>query len=118
MTLSTREFPIEIVRGDSDVHQIVVKNTDETIKDITGAAVRYTIREFAYDGMQVYQKTVGDGIILTDAINGVLQRTLTYAEVAALNPGIRYVYDCELTIGAERKTVQTGQITVIGDVSV
>ena len=59
MAITTNVANLIITRGDTLVHRITVKNTDETAKDITGATVRYTVRERTYDGIQVLQKPVG-----------------------------------------------------------
>lgn len=117
MAITTNVANLIITRGDTLVHRITVKNTDETAKDITGATVRYTVRERTYDGAQVLQKTVGSGIILTTPASGIFDVTLPNADTAALSPSITYVYDCELTLSGQVQTVQSGSITIVGDVS-
>jgi hypothetical protein len=118
MALKTNKFnPPPLTRGDTFIHRIAVKNTDESVKDITGATVRYTIRQHQYAGTQVLQKTVGSGITLTTPLSGVLEVTLTIVETAALSPNTSYVYDCEVTLAGQVQTVQTGTLTVVGDVS-
>ncbi len=117
MAITTNVANLTITRGDTLVHRITVKNTDETAKDITGATVRYTVRERTYDGTQVLQKTVGSGIVLTTPASGILDVTLLNADTSALSPGLTYVYDCELTLSGQVQTVQSGVITIIGDVS-
>jgi hypothetical protein len=119
MAMTTNVANLKAFRGDSFRHEITVKNTDETVKDISATtAARYTLREWTFDGAQIFQKTLGSGIVLTDPTNGKLQVTLTTAEMATLNPQILYVYDCEITIGSEVQTVQKGTLTIEGDVSV
>jgi hypothetical protein len=118
MTTPRREYDIEIIRGDTDVHRITVEKLDESIKDITGATVKYTIRENNANGTQVLQATTeNEKVILLDPTNGKLQRTFTYADTEVLNPKKRYVYDVELTILMERHTVQRGKVIVIADIS-
>ena len=117
MALTTNIFNLTITRGDTVIHRITVKNTDETAKDITGATARYTIRPENYAESQVLQKTVGSGIALTTPLSGILDVTLSSADTATLAPAIKYVYDCEVTLSGQVSTVQTGTITVAGDVS-
>ncbi len=117
MAITTNVANLTITRGDTLVHRITVKNTDETAKDITGATVRYTVRERTYDGAQVLQKTVGSGITLTTPTSGILDATLSAADTAALVPSVGYVYDCEITLSGQVQTVQSGTLSVIGDVS-
>jgi hypothetical protein len=117
VAITTNIANFTLTRGDTFIHRITVKNTDETAKDITGATVRYTLRERTYAGTQVLQKTVGSGIALTTPASGVLDVTLSSADTATLSPTITYVYDCELTLSGQVQTVQSGRIGVIGDVS-
>ena len=117
MAITTNIDNATLTRGDTFVHRITVKNSDETLKNITGATVRYTIREQWYGGTQILQKTVGSGIQLTTPASGVLDVTITDTETDGLLPGIRYLYDCEVLISGQRQTVQTGEVTVLADVS-
>jgi hypothetical protein len=117
MALTTNIAHLTITRGDTVTHRVTVKNTDETAKDITGATVRYTIRTPGFADTQVLQKTVGSGIQLTTPASGILDVTLSATDTAALVPSLRYVYDCEVTLAGQVSTVQTGVLTVIGDVS-
>mgnify|MGYP001559151543 CR=1 FL=1 len=117
MSLTTNMANLRITRGDTVIHRISVKNTDETVKDITGATVRYTIRTPRYTGTQVLQKTVGNGVVLTTPLSGILDVTLSGVETAALIPDTRYVYDCEIILSGQISTVQEGMITIVGDIS-
>lgn len=117
MAITTNIANLTLIRGDTFIHRITVKNSDETVKDITGATVRYTLREQWYGGTQILQKTVGSGIQLTTPVSGVLDVTIPDTETDDLLPGIRYVYDCEVTVSGQRQTVQTGEVTVLADVS-
>lgn len=118
MPITTNIADQTLTRGDTFIHRITVKKTDETAKDITGATVRYTLRTFGTAGAQILQKTVGNGIQLTTPMDGILDVTLAPAETAMLMPGQRYVYDCEVTtLAGEVGTVQTGTVNIVEDVS-
>jgi len=117
MSISTNVYDITLTRGDDEIHKITVKNTDETVKDITGATARYTVRKDAPGGTQVFQVTTSDDIALTSPTTGVLQATLSSANTALLSAGRRYYYDCEVTLSGSKQTVQTGEITVREQVS-
>lgn len=119
MAITTNIFDLEdVMRGDTFIHQITVKNTDETAKDISAAnPIRYTIRQHNYDGAIVYQKTLGGGVAITNGAGGILQVTIPDTEMATLSPSNRYVYDCELVIGGQRCTVQIGRLNIKADVS-
>lgn len=119
--MATFEAPIEnvgLIRGDTFKHRIIVKNrSDGTVKNITGAAVKYTIRVGSSEGTVFLQKTVGAGVQLTTPLEGILDVTLTPVETALFVPKGKYVYDCEVTIGIEVGTVQLGKIAVTADVT-
>lgn len=117
MSITTNIHNESLIRGDTFEHRITVKKTDETVKDITGATVRYTIRATSYEGSQVLQKMVGSGVVLTMPTQGILDVTLSASDTAALSPKTVYVYDCEVTISGVVKTVQQGSLTVSGDIS-
>lgn len=118
MPITTNVANLTITRGDTVFHRITVLNTDETAKDISGATARYTVRSVNFSGVQILQKTTGGGgIQLTTPASGILDVTLDPANTALLIPGQRYVYDCELTLSGQVSTVQTGSLTVTGDVS-
>lgn len=116
MTMTTRVFNFTLDPGDSLLHEVVVKNTDESIKDITGASVSYKIGNKGKNGAVVYQKSIGSGVTLTNPTLGVLQCALTADETAAFLPHHVYAYEIKLTIGSERKTVLEGTITTTGNV--
>ena len=116
-TITTNVAPITITRGDTVIHRVTVLNTDSSVKDITGATVRYTIRERLTGETQILQKTVGAGVQLTTPLSGILDVTLDPADTAVLVPGRPYSYDCEVTHGGQVSTVQTGSMTVVKDVS-
>jgi len=117
MTITSNIANLRLTRGDTKIHQITVKNTDGSVKDISSATVKYTIRVLDFLGTQVLQKTVGAGVTLTTPADGILDATLSAAETAALIPFQRYVYDCEVTISGQVCTVQQGKIDIVGDVS-
>lgn len=117
MAITTNVANLSLTRGDTFLHRITVKNEDESLKNITGGSVKYTIRATDYSGAQVLQKTETDGIELLDPINGVLLVTLTAANTQGLVPRSRYVYDCQVTLAGEVATVQTGRLYIIGDIS-
>ena len=117
MAITTNVFNLGFTRGDTVIHKITVKNSDETVKDITGATVKYTIRSGNFAGTQVLQKTTTAGISLTTPTGGVLEVTLTAVDTAALDPNVGYVYDCEVILSGQTQTVQTGAISLTGDVS-
>ena len=116
MSLTTNVYNFSLTRGDSCIHQITVKSTDESAKDVTGATVTYTVRANSKSGTQVIQKTVNNGIVLTTPTSGILTVTLNPADTA-LDVGRKYFYDCQVTLSGVVQTVQAGQITVVGEVT-
>ena len=116
MSLTSNLYNYSLTRGDTVLHQITVQNTDESVRDVTGATVTYTVRANSKSGTQVIQKTVGSGIVLTTPTSGILTVTLNPADTA-LDVGRKYFYDCQMTLSGVVQTIQAGQITVVGEVT-
>src|SRR5436190_12542767 len=109
MTITTNVLNFTHDRGDTFLLEGVVKNTNETVKDLTGTtAVRFRIATIRSDHAVVLTKTLGDGVTITDALGGVLQCALTAAEVATILTAKQYVYDIELAMGVVEHTVLKG----------
>lgn len=117
MAIDTNIHNDWFTRGDSFIHRITVLNTDGTPHDITGATAVYTVRSPDYDNTVIVQKTGGAGIQLTVPEIGVMDVTLDPADTVLFVPARRYTYDAQLTIAGQVCTVQTGVLSIKGDVT-
>lgn len=112
MSISTNIYHITIPYGNDAVHRITVKNTDETVKNITGATVLYTVRQDGTRGTVIFTKSTSDGSIsLTDPTNGVLQVTISGGDTP-LTLGRKYYYTCDVTLSGITQTVQAGKFII------
>lgn len=108
--VSTRIYDLKAVRGDKFVHDITVKNSDGTAKDVSAAtAIKYTVKD-RYGGTAKLSYTLGTGIsVATSVISIVVDTSALLAQT--------YVYDCEVTLPGTVITVQKGDFILESDVS-
>lgn len=108
---------VEIYRGDNRTFQVTVKDGDGVAVDITGAAIKFSVKEEISDTDYEIQKTVGSGITITDAANGIYEVYLLPADTQNMGVGI-YEYDSELTTaGGNVYTVVRGEFTVQAEIT-
>ncbi len=118
MPITTNIHNDTLTRGDTFILRVTVMKTDGTPKDITGGSARFTVRSPSYDDTVVLVKTTAGGEIqLTSPAVGIIDVTVLPANTILFMPGQRYVYDLELTLGAEIGTVQKGKLGVNEDAS-
>jgi len=123
--MSTRYEPgsahIERYRGDSHSEVFTVRDSDGAAVDITGATVRFTVKEHLHQDQAaaVLAKSAADvdEVEITDPTQGEFTVKFTAAEMQALTPN-RYVYDAEVTLsGGAVHTVACDVFDVLSDVS-
>ena len=108
--VATRVYDVKAVRGDKFVHDITVKNSDGTTKDVSAAtAVKYTVKD-RYGGTAKLSYTLGSG---TSVVGAVISISIDTSTLTATT----YVYDCEVTLGGQIITVQKGDFILELDVS-
>jgi hypothetical protein len=112
-----------LTRGDTRTLPVVVYQPGSTtvVQDISAAsAIKFTMRKGSPAGVQVAQKTLASGIIVTDAAKGELQISLAPSDTSSL-PSVptQVAYDLEITwINGKVDTVAIGILTVRPDVTV
>ena len=108
---------IEIYRGDNRTFKVTVKDGDGVVVDITGASIKFSVKEEISDTSYVIQKTVGSGINITDAANGEYEVYIVPADTQNLDTKV-YEYDSELTTSAPKVyTVVRGEFTVQAEIT-
>lgn len=110
------EYNLEFTANDDEVLEMVMKDDQKNIIDLTGCAARLHIRGSLSGAILVSKTAVIDGV------NGSVKFTFDAADTGALNPDpkplVCYVYDIELTwAGGEVETPVYGNIIVKGDVT-
>ncbi len=91
-----------ITRGDTEVIDLTIKNADGTARNITTDTLKFTIKLSPYSGGYVVQKTVGSGIVKTNAATGLAQVTLLPADLTGLTKEQTLYCDVEVTDAAAK----------------
>ena len=113
-SIGTYNFPNPHVKGDKFLGGQYTLSLNGSVKDLTSATARCMFRRGSKTGKVVKSLTVGSGLTLTDASNGVI--TID-AFVMDFRPDT-YFYDIEITDSAGViKTFVEGTIVVMQDTS-
>lgn len=103
---------LESVAGDTFFFHMYVFNQGVQV-DITGATVKFTAKRHATDldaAAVVQLSTGGNGITLSDPVNGVIDVIVPPEATAALgSDAIRLLWDAQLTKGGATYTFASGQ---------
>jgi len=93
-------------RGDTNLYDLTAKQASGAALNLTGVSLWFTIKRNAWEADPgVVQKTVGSGINVTDAVNGLFTVTLDPNDTKDIEPG-RYSWDCQV-----KET--TGRVTTV-----
>lgn len=100
----------EMFSGNTRVLKVNVLDQDEAVVDLTGATAEFIFAKRA-GHEAIFSKTVGSGIVITDAANGLLEVTLAPADTETLSGA--YYHELEVTdAGGRKTTVLFGTATV------
>lgn len=122
MGLTFTDFSVTMARGDDEVLEGTIYQDDGvTEEDITGWDLWFTGKLLITSGDvdAVFQKTIGDGITVTDAANGAYEIAIDAADTdgfAASDTTIQCDLQAKDTLG-KVKTLLTGRITVKPEVT-
>jgi len=102
---------IELFSGDTKLINITVLDQDSVVVDLTGASVDFIIAK--YPGhTALITKTIGSGVVLTDAANGIMDVTLLPADTESLQGA--YNFQCKVTdLSGRESTVLHGTVTIL-----
>ena len=106
-------------KADAAFHQgedLTLTATMAPAANITGWTLTFSIKKQYGDAAALLTKTVGAGITIIDAANGVFQIALASADTAALETR-QYVFDIQRTNSGSRTVLTIGNITVLPQVS-
>lgn len=84
--------------------------------NITGWSLQFTLRKQYGDAAALLTKTIGAGITVTDATNGVFKVALASADSAGLELKA-YVYDIQRTDAGNRTVLTIGNLTLLPEVT-
>jgi len=106
---------LTMYRGDTRRFTLTIKRNGaaEDLTGLTGTGLSFTTK-----GAAVISKTIGSGIVLTDAAAGIATLTLLPADTSALTNGATLSFDVQLiTLGGDVETIATGILQVLKDVT-
>lgn len=115
MTVNTKEM----YRGDNKTFQVTIKDSTGTAVNISGAGLKFTVKEAANDPSFKIQKTSASAteIDLTDPTNGIAEIYLVPDDTRNLKAGA-YQYDVEYTDTSSKiYTVIKDTLTLLDDVT-
>jgi hypothetical protein len=109
---------LSVVRGDAPPLRFTLENADGSGPlDLTGVAgIRFTAKVSADDADvdAIIAKTIGDGITVTSATDGVL---IVQLEPEDIDVARTLLWDLQVTDSAGPHTVMGGQLIVTRDIS-
>jgi hypothetical protein len=112
---------IEAIRGDGETYLLTMTEDDEPL-NLTDADMWMTAKRHIRDADAdaIFQKTVGDGITITNAEGGLATVELVPADTSELaSRTVRLVYDVQVKLASGRiVTPLKGRLTVEPDVTV
>jgi len=113
---------LEMSRGDARKWLFAVTDSGTGAAfDISGCSMWFTAKKRLSDTdlLAVFQKTVGDGITVTDALNGLGYIQLAPTDTTTLENSKtqQLEFDFQLTQGSNPYTLAFGKLTVYGEVT-
>lgn len=108
---------LEVVRGNNITWEMTVKNIeDESVPDITGATITFSVKEKKTDSSTLFTRTTGgSGIVLNDPTNGKFRLSLIPSNTSSLTPKT-YFFDIEMSLSGFIDTISLGTLEVIRDI--
>lgn len=89
-------FHEPFIRGDTKTLRVTVYKADGSVKDISSASgIRWAMFE-RFSNTEVFAKTLGSGIEITDGANGQFEVDIKPSDTAALDGG-RYEHEVQVT---------------------
>jgi hypothetical protein len=108
---------LEMIRGDTAQLEVTVTAANVAF-DLTGATVTFTAKRRKTDDAIVFEKDLGDGITITNAIQGELAVEIAPADTSALlDEASGLVWDLQVSRGGQVFTVARGNLRVLLDVT-
>lgn len=101
----------EMFSGNTRVLKVSVLDQDEAVVDITGASAEYIFAKRAGHSPAIFSKTVGSGIVITDATAGLLEVTIVPADTESLVGAYHHELEIQDASG-RRTTVLFGTVNV------
>lgn len=105
----------DLVQGDTLAFTVALTDSAGDAIDITGTTTDMEIKRL--DGTTVLALSIGDGITYTNAAGGIMNVTVAAADTADLEPEYTYRYDLQYTNGSTVRTIASGTIKLIKQIT-
>lgn len=103
---------IRMFQGDTD-SWVFTDIRDGAPYNLTGATISFTAKRKNNEGSNVFQKTVGSGIVITTPASGIFTVTLSAGDTSSLAKRTHILdYDIVVTKSGVVKTIQAGDLVV------
>ena len=113
-----QQLQLTMFRGNTMVFDFAVTLGGNPV-DLTGAGIWFTTKTSPGASAVVFQKTVGQGITVTNAASGAGVIELVPGDTEALGPRtLRLYFDLEVEIAGAVHTVAAGRLVVEPDLTV
>lgn len=106
-----------LVRGDTEVINLTIKNGDGTTRNITSDTIKFTIKKNKNDSVPVLQKSVGSGIVKTNSLGGLADVTISPADLTSLSKEQTLYADVEVTDSSGKVATTLHTLNFVLDVS-
>lgn len=88
-------YELKIEQGADFIKSFVLKNPDNSVKDLTGHTARMQIRQYVFSDEVLFEATTENGKLLINVGTGTVQMRFTNTDTGSLSVK-RGVYDLEL----------------------
>lgn len=112
MTEVNQDFDLHA--GNSRVLEVsVTDKSDTSVLDLTGVTTLTWVMSNKPGGTAEVTKTLGSGVVITDAVNGILQVTLVDTDTKDVTPG-RYYHEVFMIDSSARPfTITIGNVNLL-----
>ena len=111
---------LTVKRGDTITLAVAAKKADGTVQSLTGKSLMFTAKDRIGDADPgVLQKSIGAGIVVDDAANGLATVTILPADTSGFTGPRTLLWDIQMTDNATsaKKTLDEGKLYVKPDVT-
>ena len=107
--MSSANTALSFPFGTTALFDLTFKRSDGSAIDLTGASMAFMLFLGSYDAESaaLVTKTIGSGITLIDAVNGLARLQLNPADTSGLDASRKYRFRCRTTLASGEIFVAT-----------
>ena len=108
-----------IQQGSHFEFQVQYTDVNDVPLDIAGATIEWQVRTNVKSAVKLLDLSVGSGITITDAANGIFTVEATAAETILLPSPSNAVHDLDIvrTQDSKRTTILAGSVSIVAEVT-